>query len=113
MRTIIAILVAGLALAACGGDASQDDAATAAFNRAYEDGFKQSFRRAGIASCVRGAESQVRARGVAPPIGLEAACTCFVDRIMAGKSTAELAALRPDPAAQAVMEQCARELGAR
>jgi hypothetical protein len=114
MRGTTAILAAGLALAACDrGGGSGDGGAATAFNRAFEDRVTRSFRRTFLDSCVRAAEARLRVRDRAPSIGFQAVCTCFSDRVIAGKSAAELMRLRPGPREQAVMEQCAREFGPR
>lgn len=102
---ILAIVASGLSLTACdqqrvseGRDAAQ----------------REAFRTAGISGCIRSAEARARAGGGAPPgSDFRPACTCYMDRVMAGKSNAELLELRPGEPEMRVAEQCARETGMR
>lgn len=114
MRTTAATAAIFLAfiLAGCGqggqnGESGQSAAATSQFNQAFEGSFRDSYRRSGIEGCVRGAQARAPGRNV----DFGPVCTCFIDRIMAGRTAAELMNLRQGPQAQAAVQQCARELG--
>ncbi|HTU13541.1 MAG TPA: hypothetical protein VMG08_21810 [Allosphingosinicella sp.] len=77
-----------------------------------DQAFRQSFRDVGIATCVSSAQSRA-AQGGGPPPGTDfrPACTCYIDRVMAGLNADQLAQLRPGPREQAIIQQCGREHG--
>lgn len=77
-----------------------------------EQAFRQGFRTRGIETCMSSARDRA-AQGGGQPAGTDfrPACTCYIDRVMAGLSTEQLASLQPGPREQAIVEQCAREHG--
>jgi hypothetical protein len=103
---VLSIAAAGLALAACDQQrvSQERDAAQ-----------RQAFRTVGIAACVRSAEARARsgAAGAPPSSDFQPVCTCYIDRVMAGKSNAELLDLRPGAREMHIIEQCASEVGSR
>ena len=66
----------------------------------------------GIETCISTARNRAAQSGGQPPgTDFRPACTCYIDRVMAGLSQQQLASLRPGPREQAIVEQCAREHG--
>lgn len=72
---------------------------------ASEDAQLKAFRDSSVQGCLSAM------RGKAPPqLNAERFCNCATDRLMQGKSAAELAQLRPGGPGQAeIAEQCAME----
>lgn len=70
-----------------------------------EDQFRQRWRETAVGACVQ----QARTGGL--PQGLDATrlCNCSIDRLMEGKSAAELRSYRPTPEDSAAAQQCAAE----
>jgi hypothetical protein len=78
----------------------------------FDNGFRLGFRNTGITTCVSSAEGRAaQGGGAAPGTDFRPACTCYIDRAMAGLSTEQLQRLTPGPREQAILEQCARENG--
>ena len=77
-----------------------------------EQAFRQGFRSMGIETCISAARTRAAQSGGQPPgTDFRPACTCYIDRVMAGLSQQQLATLRPGPREQAIVEQCGREHG--
>ena len=89
MRATIGLLLMALPLAGCQSETQ----------------FKQRWRETAIQACLQAAEAQQLPAGLDPP-GI---CNCSVDRIMAGKSAADLRSYRPGPADGEAAAQCALE----
>lgn len=89
MRLILSLAVGAAALAGCQSD----------------DQFKQQWRETAVNACTEAARTQPM------PAGLDAAqvCNCSIDRIMQGKSAADLRAHRSGPADEEAAAQCARQ----
>ena len=70
-----------------------------------EEQFRQRWRETAVGACI----DEARAREL--PQGVDAArlCNCSIDRMMAGKSVAELRSYRPNPADTQAAAQCAAE----
>jgi hypothetical protein len=107
MRMILATVSLAL-LAACGGGASNNSSANGAApanGAASADPELASMRTQGIAGC----SAEVSHRS---PPGTDVArlCGCAVDRLMAGKTVAQLHALR-DGSEQEALNACAGEQG--
>lgn len=88
MRLILS-LAAAAALAGCQSD----------------EQFKQQWRQTAVNACVLTARSQPMPAGLDP----SRVCSCSIDRIMQGKSAADLRAYRGGPADQEAAAQCAME----
>lgn len=98
MRHLLLAALAGVALVGCD-----------AYNEAYNSSFRTTFRQASIDSCV---ETSRRAEnGQTRGWDWQRLCTCATDRMMAGKSTEEVAELHRDRAGQQrAREQCVAEV---
>lgn len=95
MRALL--LVALVALAGCGE---------------FDDSFRNSFREKSVESCTAEARAQLARSGAVLPDGMDAEriCGCAVDRLMAGKSAAELMRGEPeDRDQQRAVEECANQ----
>lgn len=70
-----------------------------------EDQFRQRWRETAVGACVQ----QAQAGGL--PQGLDAGrlCNCSIDRLMEGKSAAELRSYRPQPEDSEAAQRCAAE----
>ena len=70
-----------------------------------EDDFRQRWRETAVGACVQ----QARTGGL--PQGLDPArlCNCSIDRLMEGKSVAELRSYRPQPEDSEAAQRCAAE----
>lgn len=89
MRLILSLAVAASAVAGCQSD----------------DQFKQQWRQTAVNACVEAARNQPM------PAGVDAGrvCNCSIDRIMQGKSAAELRNHQSGPADAEGARQCAIE----
>lgn len=77
-----------------------------------ESGFRQSFLRANIQSCIESANATAASAGrTLPAADLSAFCTCGIGRAMAGLSDEQVRQLRPGPRELAIREQCAADHG--
>jgi len=105
MRMILATASLAL-LAACGGGASNNSSANgAAPANGSADSELASMRAQGIAGC-----SAEVSRRSAPGTDVARLCGCAVDRLMAGKTVAQLHELR-DGSEQEALNACAAEQG--
>ena len=70
-----------------------------------EEQFRQRWRETAVGACVQ----QARAGGL--PQGIDSArlCNCSIDRLMEGKSAAELRSYRPRPEDSEAAQRCAAE----
>ena len=94
-KALIVILPA--ALAGCGQGS------------AFDESFRNSFRESAVSGCVTASRSTPNA-----PQGIDwqRLCSCSVNRIMAGKTTAELRRLQGNsPEQMEAVRQCASEMG--
>jgi hypothetical protein len=91
------IILAPVALAGCGQGS------------AFDEAFRNSFRESAVSSCV----SASRATPNAPQgVDWQRLCSCSVDRLMQGKSSAELRRLQGNSSEQMeAVRQCAAEMG--
>jgi hypothetical protein len=89
MRLILSFAVAAAALAGCQSD----------------EQFKQQWRQTAVNACVDAARNEPM------PAGLDAGqvCSCSIDRIMQGKTAAQLRTHQGGPADEEAAAQCARE----
>ena len=77
-----------------------------------EQAFRQGFRSMGIETCINAARTRAAQSGDQPAgTDFRPACTCYIDRVMAGLSQQQLEILQPGPREQAIVEQCGREHG--
>lgn len=70
-----------------------------------EEEFRQRWRETAISACVQ----EARSRELPPGIDPTRLCNCSIDRMMAGKSAAELRSYRPEPQDGEAAAQCAAE----
>ena len=70
-----------------------------------EDQFRQRWRETAGGACVQQAQTAGLPQGVDPG----RLCNCSIDRLMEGKSAAELRSYRPTPEDSAAAQQCAAE----
>ena len=70
-----------------------------------EEQFRQRWRETAVGACVQ----QARAGGL--PQGIDSArlCNCSIDRLMEGKSAADLRSYRPRPEDSEAAQRCAAE----
>jgi hypothetical protein len=124
MRTAVAVAtILAAALAGCGQRQENVQntglptpgprpANTMSADLSSEQAFRQGFRSMGIETCISAARNRAAQSGGQPPgTDFRPACTCYIDRVMAGLSQRQLASLRPGPREQAIVEQCGREHG--
>jgi len=98
MRIATALIaVLPVALAGCGQGS------------AFDEAFRNSFRESAVSSCVAAS----RATPAAPQgVDWQRLCSCSVDRMMEGKSAAELRRLQGDsPEQMEAVRQCATQMG--
>ena len=77
-----------------------------------EQAFRQGYRAVNIETCIGAARDRAAQSGGQPPgTDFRPACTCYIDRVMAGLSRQQLTNLQPGPREQAIVEQCGREHG--
>ena len=70
-----------------------------------EDQFRQRWRETAVGACVQ----QARTAGLPQGVDPDRLCNCSIDRLMEGKSAAELRSYRPTPEDSAAAQQCAAE----
>ena len=70
-----------------------------------EEDFRQRWRETAVGACVQ----QARAGGLPQGIDTARLCNCSIDRLMEGKSAAELRSYRPRPEDSEAAQQCAAE----
>lgn len=70
-----------------------------------EDDYRQRWRETAVNACIQ----QARTSGL--PDGLDPArlCNCSIDRLMEGKSAADLRSYRPQPQDSEAAQRCAAE----
>lgn len=124
MRSLVAVAaILGAALAGCGPRQENVQntglptpgprpAGKASAGQDADLAFRQGFRSVGIETCIGAARTRAAQTGGQPAgTDFRPACTCYIDRVMAGLNTEQLARLRPGPREQAIVEQCGREHG--
>jgi hypothetical protein len=79
-----------------------------------DQAFRQSYRTTAIEGCINAAQNRAaQGGGAAPGTDFRPACTCYIDRSMAGLTVQQLSDLQPGPREQDILEQCAQENGLR
>lgn len=73
--------------------------------------FREGYRRLNIQTCITSAQSRAAQGGDARNVDFRPACTCYIDRAMAGLSVEQLTRLQPGAREEAILTQCAREHG--
>jgi hypothetical protein len=125
MRIVVALAILIVTLAGCGQRPGQNDQNAAGLptpgprpggnqvaDQNSDRAFRQGYRDLNIATCISSAQSRAAQGDGAPPgTDFRPACTCYIDRAMAGLSVEQLSRLEPGPREQAILEQCAREHG--
>jgi len=70
-----------------------------------EEQFRQRWRETAVGACVQ----QARAGGLPQGIDTARLCNCSIDRLMEGKSAADLRSYRPRPEDSEAAQRCAAE----
>ena len=70
-----------------------------------EEDFRQRWRDTAVNACIQEARARELPQGIDPT----RLCNCSIDRMMQGKSAADLRSYRPNPQDSAAAAQCAAE----
>jgi hypothetical protein len=70
-----------------------------------EEDYRQRWRETAVGACVQ----QARTGGLPQGIDPARLCNCSIDRLMEGKSAADLRSYRPQPADSEAAQRCAAE----
>ncbi|WP_166042019.1 hypothetical protein [Sphingosinicella sp. YJ22] len=70
-----------------------------------EEDFRQRWRETAVGACVQ----QARAGGLPQGMDTTRLCNCSIDRLMEGKSAADLRSYRPRPEDSEAAQRCAAE----
>lgn len=124
MRIVLAVAASLILLAGCGSRSGNEQNqaglsvppprpdAQATTEQASDESFRRNYRALNIQTCINTTRAEAAQRSDVPAdADFRPACTCYIDRAMAGQSVEQLMRLRPGPREQAMIQQCVREHG--